>query len=192
MRRVARSWRVIEGVLKENARSAYEALRPPAPMAGIRKLEELVGVKLPRALVSSLLTHDGMRDRIVVVDLYDYNRLISVAEMAKWWRIVSSDPSDLDGPRFFHGRRIKGDLRWRRAWVPIAVDAGGNLLACDLDPGPAGTRSQVFPWQNYGSPPPRVVAPSYAAWLDAVAEEMAARRFTLDEWGGLHLRKRLG
>jgi len=74
--------------------------------------------------------------------------------------------------------------------VPIASDAGGNLLGVDLDPGPAGTRSQVFSWHNYGSPP-RVLAPSYAAWLDAIAEEMLHRRFTLDEWGGIHLRRRL-
>jgi hypothetical protein len=36
-----------------------------------------------------------------------------------------------------------------------------------------------------------VVAASYAAWLNAVAEEMVRRRFALDEFGGIQLRKRL-
>jgi DNA-binding response OmpR family regulator len=55
MRRVATSWKVIEGVLKENAHSAYEALRPPARAADIRKLEGLIGRKVPGALLTSLL-----------------------------------------------------------------------------------------------------------------------------------------
>jgi cell wall assembly regulator SMI1 len=148
MRRVATSWRVIESVLRENAHSAYEALRPPATVASIRKLEELIGTRLARSLVSSLRIHDGMRSG---VDLCDYNSLLLVAETAKWWRITMGNPWDEPGPRLIDGRRIKGDLRWRAGWVPIAVDAGGNLLAVDLDPGPAGTRSQVFSWQSMRS-----------------------------------------
>ena len=98
--------------------------------------------------------------------------------MAKWWRITMDNPWDGPGPQLIDARRIKGDLRWRRGWVPVAADVGGNLLVSDLDPGPAGTRSQVFPWQNNGSPSPKVVSASYAEWLDAVAEELVCRRFT--------------
>ncbi|HEV2949414.1 MAG TPA: SMI1/KNR4 family protein, partial [Gemmataceae bacterium] len=137
MRRVATSWKVIEGVLKENARSAYKALRPPASVADIRELEELIGTRLLQALVSSLRTHDGMQRAI---DLVNYHSLLPVSEMRKWWRITMDNPWDDPGPRFSDGKRIKGDLRWRQWWVPIAVDAGGNLLAVDLDPGPAGSR----------------------------------------------------
>jgi cell wall assembly regulator SMI1 len=188
MRRVATAWKVIKGVLKENAHSAYKALRPPARVADIRALEELTGTRLPQAVISSLRIHDGMQSG---VNLVDYNSLLPVTEMGRWWRITMDNPWDEPGPRLIDAKRIKGDLRWRKGWVPIAVDAGGNLLACDLDPGPAGTRSQMFSWQNYGSSPPKVVAESYMAWLDAVAEELLHRRFTIDEWGGMHLRKRL-
>lgn len=189
MRRVATAWKVIEAVLQENAHSAYQALRPPAAAVSIRKLEELAGMKLPQALITSLRIHDGMRH---TVNLFDYISLLPVAGMVAAWRITMGNPwDDYTGPRFNHGRRIKGDLRWRRGWVPITVDAGGNHLAVDLDPAPAGTWSQVFRWNNYGSPPPKVVAHSYAGWLDAVAEELLHRRFSLDEWGGIHLRRRL-
>ena len=71
MRRVSSSGKIIEAVLREHARSAYEALRPPAPMADIRKLEDLVGAKLPQALVSSLRVHDGIRR---AVNLFDCSR----------------------------------------------------------------------------------------------------------------------
>jgi cell wall assembly regulator SMI1 len=188
MHRVATSWKVIERVLKENAHSAYRALRPPASVGNIRKLEELIGTRLPQVLVSSLRIHDGMQ---VGVDLVDYNSLLPVAEIGKWWKTTMDNPWDDPGPRLIDSKRIKGDLRWRPGWVPIAVDAGGNLLAVDLDPGPAGTGSQIFSWQNYGSPPPKVVSPSYVGWLDAVAEELLHRRFTLDEWGAIHLRRTL-
>jgi cell wall assembly regulator SMI1 len=187
MRRVATSWKVIEGVLKEHAHSAYDALRPPAYLAGIRDLEHLIGTRLPQALLRSLRLHDGMEEEHFV----DFMSLLPVAEMGKWWRITTDNPWDDPGPRLLDGKRIKGDLRWRRRWVPVAVEAGGDLLGVDLDPGPAGTRGQVFAWQNNGSPPPKVVAASYAGWLDAVAEALLHRRFTLDEWGGIHLRKRL-
>src|SRR5262245_25943058 len=100
------------------------------------------------------------------------------------------NPWDDLGPQLIDGKRIKGDRRWRRGWLPFAVDAGSNLMVVDLDPGPVGTRSQVFPWHNYGSPPPKVVARSYSVWLDRVAEELLHQRFTLDEWNNLHLRKR--
>src|SRR5262249_46248996 len=124
MRRVATSWKVIEGVLKENAHSAYNALRPPASVANIRKLEELIGTRLPQALVSSLRIPDGMR---AGVDLVDYNSLLPVVEMGKRWRITMDNPWDDPGPRLIDGQRVKGDLRWRQRWVPIAVEAGGNL-----------------------------------------------------------------
>jgi cell wall assembly regulator SMI1 len=189
MRRVATSWKVIESVLEENAHSVFKALRPPARLADVRKLENLVGTKLPQTLVASLRIHDGMQD---TVEFFDFIRLLPAARMAEWWRVSRENPWEgYTGPQYNHGRRIKGALRWREGWVPIASDAGGNLLGIDLDPGPAGTRSQVFAWHNYGSPPPRVLADSYAAWLDAVAEEMFHRRFTLNEWGGIDLRKRL-
>ena len=89
MRRVATSWKVIEGVLKENAHSAYQALRPPAHVADIRKLEELVGTRLPQALVSSLRIHDGMQ---YAVDLFDYMGLLPVAKMATSWRESQPGP----------------------------------------------------------------------------------------------------
>ena len=188
MRRVATSWRLIEGVLHEHAHSIHQALHAPAYPATIHALEEGVGSRLPRSVVASLGIHDGMRHQ---VNLVDYHSLLPVAGMIREWRMVRSYPWERPGPECVDDGRIKGDLRWRRAWVPIAVDLGGNLLGFDLDPGPTGTSGQVFAWQNWGSPAPRVIAPSYAAWLEQIAEQLLARRFTLNQWGGIHLEQRM-
>jgi cell wall assembly regulator SMI1 len=179
---------VIEEVLREHSHSTYKALRSPASLASLGKLERLIGTKLPQSLASSLRIHDGMQEGS---DLVTYYSLLPVAKTIEWWRIEMEFPWDRPGPRFEDRKKIKGDLRWRPRWVPLAVDAGGNLLATDLDPGPAGTRSQVLAWHNSGSPAPKVIAASYSQWLDAIAEELSSRRFTVDEWGGIVFRKRL-
>ena len=111
MRRVATSWKVIEEVLKENAYSVYKALRPPASAASIRRLEKLIGAKLPQVLVASLLVHNGMQQG---VELVDFDCLLPVAEMGNWWRITMDNPWDDPGPRLTNGKRIKANLRWRR------------------------------------------------------------------------------
>lgn len=190
MRRVVTSWELIRSILKEHAPESYKALRPPATTTAIHKLEQLIGKKLPNSLVSFLLIHDGMSTSGGVT-FFDYITLLSAARMAEWWRIEMENPWDDPGPRFDHGRKMKGDLRWRSRWLPIADDAGGNLLGIDLDPGPAGHSGQVFSWRNNGAPPPRVLARSFAAWLDTIAEEMSRGGFEVDEFGGIQLRKRL-
>ena len=186
MHRPAKSWQIIESVLQEHARSIYRCLRRPATATAVRKFEMAIGCKLPKPLVASLLIHDGTRQ-----DLVDGYSLLSAVEIRQWREICLDNPWDEPGPKFNDRKQIKGELRWRPNWVPIASDAGGNLLGCDLDPGPMGQRGQVFSWHNYGSPKPYVLAASYADWLDAIAEELLSRQFTLDEWGGIQLNRSL-
>ena len=188
MRRVTTSWRVIEDVLREHAHSIFQALHAPACPAAVNELEEWIGARFPRSFVASLGIHDGMRYQ---VNLVDNHSLLPVAGMSGQWRMIRGFPWERPGPEFVDDGRIKGDLRWRRAWVPIVVDLGGNLLGFDLDPGPTGTSSQVFAWQNWGASAPKVVASSYAAWLDQIAEQLLERRFTLDRWRHIHLEQRM-
>jgi cell wall assembly regulator SMI1 len=98
---------------------------------------------------------------------------------------------NFDGDQVTRTRKIKNDRRWRDGWIPFAEDAGGDLMVLDLDPGPTGKAGQIFPWYTNGATAKRVVAESDAAWLNALAEELSGRRFTLDELGTLQLRRRL-
>jgi cell wall assembly regulator SMI1 len=190
MRRVATSWKVIEGVLRVFAPSVCKALRPSASVEEIDQLQDLIGVKLPRGLVTSLRIHDGMRGR---VNLIGYRSLLPVERIRSWWRLgcQSQRQDGFGGNDYTKTPRIKNDIRWRERWVPVMETVTGDLQVLDLDPAPAGKRGQLFPWYINGATAMRVVADSFPAWLDAVAEELAARRFTLDDLGTIQLEKRL-
>lgn len=190
MRRVATSWKIIEEVLREHARTAYEALRPPASRGDLSALEDALGRKPPPALAASLRVHDGMADR---EDLVDYVSLCPAKRIASWSHLGCQGQREwgTGGDGVSRTRKIKNDARWRDGWIPFAEDLGGDLLVTDLDPAPGGTRGQVFQWYNYGSTPRRVAAPSLAAWFDALAEQLLARNFTTDDMGTILLRRKL-
>jgi molybdopterin molybdotransferase len=192
MRRVASSWKLIEAVLKEHAHSAYKALRPPASQKEINRLQDVLDTKLPTDFLSSLQIHDGMH-AAGDFNFIDYRRLLPIAEIASdrksLWDLQRE--CEFGGDQFTRTRKIRNDSHWRAGWVPI-MDFNGDKVVLDLDPGPAGKRGQIISWDNYGNQPMRVLGESFGTWLDMVAEELAQRRFTLDEYGGIHLRKPLG
>ena len=66
------------------------------------------------------------------------------------------------------------------AWIPLARDWGGNNLAVDLAPGPAGNWGQVILFgRDYDTK--YVVARSWAAFLAIVADDMNSGRWYVDE-----------
>jgi uncharacterized protein len=187
MRRVAKSWELIRARFKEHSHSTFLALRPPATKAAITKLEQTLGVKLPAAVRQSYLTHDGMTD-VGWPTLSNYHRLLPLKGIGRCHKLALSYPWDEPNPRELGDKgRIKNDLRWRAKWVPLLDEAGGDLIGLDLDPGPEGTRGQLFRWANYGSPDPYVIAGSFAEWLDRLATELEHYRFTFTDYGALQL-----
>ncbi len=56
-----------------------------------------------------------------------------------------------------------------------------------VDPGPEGKRGQMFRWHNNGAMPMRVLADSFAEWLDRLATELEHYRFTFTDYGSLQL-----
>lgn len=66
------------------------------------------------------------------------------------------------------------------AWIPLARDWGGNNLAVDLAPGPAGHWGQVILFgRDYDTK--YVVARSWAHFLAVVADDMNSGRWYVDE-----------
>ncbi|KAF2638987.1 cell wall assembly and cell proliferation coordinating protein [Massarina eburnea CBS 473.64] len=69
------------------------------------------------------------------------------------------------------------------AWIPLARDWGGNYLATDLAPGPAGTWGQVIIFgRDYDCK--YVVARSWGALLAMVADDIASDKVKVDEDSG--------
>jgi cell wall assembly regulator SMI1 len=115
--------------------------------------------------------------------------LLSMSQIASWWRTQSrvQKLGQFDGNQHTRTKKIKNDVRWRPSWIPVMADPGGDLIVLDLDPGPAGSRGQLFQWYNNGAQAMRVCANSFREWLDGVAEQLLARRFELDDFGGIQL-----
>ena len=117
MRRVATSWKVIAGVLKEHVHSAYKALRPPALEERIGELEDMIGgedcpVVLPTR--SAYTTGCGR------ADLINYKSLLPVTEIRNWWRVQCGVQREcgFGGNLYTRTRKVKNDARWRKGWVP--------------------------------------------------------------------------
>lgn len=69
------------------------------------------------------------------------------------------------------------------AWIPLARDWGGNYLATDLAPGPAGTWGQIIIFgRDYDCK--YVVARSWGALLAMVADDIASDKVHIDEDSG--------
>jgi cell wall assembly regulator SMI1 len=186
---VAAPWRIIEGVLWENAHSVYRALRKPATDAQLARLARLVPAKLPRDFVQSLKTHDGLRDSYLGQNrLFDYYALMPVSAIMSAYRMIceleAQDP--VGGSQAGADAGVRNDLRFRPGWVPF-MDADGDKLVLDLDPAPGGTYGQVFEWSSTGSTYNRVLASSFGEWLSGLAEVFSKRCFGLDEFGGFWL-----
>lgn len=66
------------------------------------------------------------------------------------------------------------------AWIPLARDWGGNYLATDLAPGPAGTWGQIIIFgRDYDCK--YVVARSWAALLAMVADDIGSDKVSIDD-----------
>ncbi|KAK2873359.1 hypothetical protein FQN49_002412 [Arthroderma sp. PD_2] len=69
------------------------------------------------------------------------------------------------------------------AWIPLARDWGGNNIAIDLAPGPAGKWGQVIIFgRDYDCK--YVIARSWAAFLATVADDLHSPHVFVDEEGG--------
>jgi molybdopterin molybdotransferase len=189
MTSVYSSWRLIEEVLRENANSVFRALRKPVSSAQLRLLESSLPAKLPPDFIQSLKIHDGLRNSYLgEIRLFDYWALLPVSAIVAEWKTMTNLQAEcsFEGGQFKVTPRIKNDAHWRPGWIPF-MDADGDKLIIDLDPGDKGKLGQVFKWSNSGSFPMTVLADSFGEWLAAVAEELSKRRFHLDEFGGICL-----
>jgi cell wall assembly regulator SMI1 len=188
MASVRQSWRTIEDVLYENAHSVYRALRNPAKVAWIHKLQRLVQAKLPADFIQSLKVHDGLRLSYVGTNrLFDYEALLPISAISREYKMMCDLQDECNFAGFeTSSRKIKNDVHWRVGWVPF-TDADGDKFVLDLDPGPGGRYGQIIQFKNVGGESRRVLADSFGEWLSIVASTLGKREFRLDERGSIWL-----
>jgi cell wall assembly regulator SMI1 len=189
MASVAASWRQIEEVHFENAHTVFRNLRKPATNTAIERLCGILPSKLPRDFIQSLKIHDGLRNSYLgQVRIMNYWALLPVTAIVGEWKMMNSLQleCEFEGNPAARTARIKNDAHWRPGWVPI-MDADGDKIILDLDPGPEGIVGQVFRWSNCGSSPDRIVADSFRKLWCAIATAFANREFRLGAFGGIWL-----
>lgn len=184
------AWKRIETWLSAEAREVLPSLLPGASEDDISRLESSVGAKLPAEFRESLRLHEGQSDD-AESGLFPYSNSLGPAPA---WRLLTlaeigrrrAQMNELVEIGEFGGRKASlpsGEQTewWPSAWLPIADDGGGDFACLDLSADGAGRVVQF----RHDSPTRKVFAPSFGAWLAALADELEAGKyhFDPDEWG---------
>jgi cell wall assembly regulator SMI1 len=176
-----RAWRRIERWLRAHAPAILADLRPGASAADIRASEEQLGCTFPEPVREWFATHDGSTS----CALMEYWDLYSLTEVVDAWKVLKAlyDNGTFDE---FGGEPI-GPIRtewWHPAWIPLAGEPGGNHLCLDLAPAEGGAVGQVISWVHDDSVR-EVVAPTFGAWFEQLADGLEAGAYKLDREGVL-------
>lgn len=145
-------------------------------------LETESRLSLPGGFITLYRWHDGQKKSCPTGIFYGL-RFMPMTEVIEDWRFWAeeaakhkpADPRETD--------MVKPGYA-NRHWIPFATDDGGNFLAIDLDPGPAGTYGQVI---NMGSDELRhyALAPGALEFVNWMQAELAGGNHRIvDEGGG--------
>lgn len=116
---------------------------------------------------------------------FNYWALLPLQSIVEVWDCMTQLQADegFGSCQFDVSPRIKNDAHWRAGWLPF-MDADGDKVLLDLDPGVTGTIGQVVKWSNSGSFPTKVLADSFDQWLAHLADKLSKRQFEI-EYGGV-------
>src|SRR5262245_44851941 len=120
-------WKRIERVLQQHAPETAATLAPPATDQQIEVLEAAIGQPLPLDLRDSLKVHDGQRDPTRCHAFCGEGMLLSVAEIADRWKMVT----EIDEDNRFSAAPGQGSW-WKISCIPF-TDAEGNMFCVDMD-----------------------------------------------------------
>lgn len=155
-------------------------LQPGAPAKDVEEwragLQQYLSIEPPASVVELLLHSDG--ERLGSAGLFFGLTLLSVQDMFRTYSdLRAGEPYDRPSARSNPPEAIK--FAWfNRRWLPFARDSGGNYLALDFDPGPAGTAGQVITMGSEESTQ-SVIARSFEAFLLELTALVEAGNFLL-------------
>jgi len=162
------TWERIDTWLEANAPDVLAKLRPGATREEISAFEKALGRALPVSLRASYLAHDGVTDE----DSRAIFGALRAPPHGEWARYMSWLPlaGAIEQLSFMKGLGEE----WPEAHLPIAKDAGGNLVLVDLESG------GVLLW-DHETWDPEPLAASFDEWLTALADDMDANLVITDE-----------
>ncbi|MXV18314.1 SMI1/KNR4 family protein [Deinococcus xianganensis] len=118
----------------------HATLRPGVTDAALDAFEVRQGVTLPEALRALYRWHDGgdlFGLKFLSLEHLEFNRVA-------WAELAADRMTDLDEVVVSHPPGAIRLLYATGDWLPFLHDGGGNHVAIDLNPGPAGRVGQVI------------------------------------------------
>jgi cell wall assembly regulator SMI1 len=152
-------WPEIDAWLARNAPRVLRALRAPANDAALARVGRALGRALPVAIADAYRAHDGVRD-----EQNAWLGAVRVPDDARWVRYMWLLSANEALARW-HFMRDLG-ISWAEALLPIAADAGGNVVVVNLDDGRCGA------WDHETAEVIQL-ASDFGAWMGALAEDMS-------------------
>jgi len=169
-------------------------LNPPASEAAIIAVERAIGVELPVSYKSMLGQFNGEGEMSSSALLGDGHQLLScerilevyvtggdetnqkIDDVDVWRELASSEIIFIKGP-------VK-PLSRHPLWVPMTSMNGDVLRFLDYDPAPGGVAGQLIE-VDAECCVHKVLAPSFEAFLQSYANDLAGGLFTVDEEGDI-------
>jgi cell wall assembly regulator SMI1 len=176
-----RAWSRIHRWLATHAPGILRDMRPGASPDEIRSAEDQLGCVLPKAARGWYAIHNGS-ESCALLEYWDF---YSLAEAVGAWKALKKiyDTGFFDE---FHSDPV-GPIRtewWHPAWIPITGEPRGDHLCLDLAPRRGGHKGQVISWVHDESVR-EVVAPTFSAWFEQLADGLEAGAYKVDREGVL-------
>ena len=199
---LAHRWTTWLDLLEGHGFAISAVLQPPANNAALETLETVTGQRLTDEIRAFYQLNNGQRTRPserqvqegraapwppTAAPVFGFYEFLSTEAAAHAWSIWQSvaeqqgpdgmaemaEPVTVDEPD-----KVKREY-WIPGWLPFAQDGGGNALAFDLAPEPAGIVGQII---IIGSDEDhrRIFAPSISELLARIASEWADGRFEIE------------
>ncbi len=108
----------------------------------IQKLSKTVG-EIPDELVEFLKIVNGTGS------LLNDMGMLSCGAISSQWQFYCEEMADTLDAKVSNEGWLKTGSGWRREWLAIASDGGGNMWVLDRAPGVKGEIGQVFELDNY-------------------------------------------
>jgi cell wall assembly regulator SMI1 len=150
---IERLWKRIDAAIAQ-MKTVKPKLKGPATERSILAAERSLGVSFPDDVRASLRVHDGQPSNSD--GLFGTFSLLSAAGCAREARIWN----DLEAS----GEFKKRPSRWKRGWIPLTSDGGGDSHCVD-------GKGRIILVRHDADDRP-VVATSFRAWLTGACEEL--------------------
>lgn len=118
-------WLRIEAWLNAHAPRTFASLPGPAEPTAIAEADEAPGMRFPRALVESLLRHDGTDHATLLPSIWVLHGVRGLAET--WQQRIRIHPETDDE---WDPEREYGPW-WHPQWIPIAWNGCGDSMVID-------------------------------------------------------------